>query len=89
MPQSSPNSVELALGSALLSRVDEPFRVSAQTLSLANINTVADVLAHIGLNPDAMLLIVLNDTMVPRTGVLTQTLTNGDRLSLMPPIHAG
>ena len=82
-------SVALTIGSAILSKVNSEFSLSTQTLSLATITTVADVLKHIGLAEDTVLLIVLNDTMVPRTTIQTQQLTNGDKLSLMPPIHAG
>lgn len=86
---SATHSVALSIGSALLSKVDAQYSASTQTLSLANITTVADVLDHIGLAQETVLLIILNDTMVPRTNVQTQPLTNGDSLSLMPPIHAG
>jgi len=86
---STNDGVALTIGSALLSKVDEKYSASTQTLSLNDVTTVADVLDHIGLSQETMLLIVLNETMVPRTMVSTQSLSNGDSLSLMPPIHAG
>lgn len=86
---SATHGVALTIGSALLSKVNADFSQSSQTLALTDIDTVADVLDHIGLSQDTVLLIVLNDTMVPRTSVQSQSLTNGDSLSLMPPIHAG
>jgi len=95
---STPNSTEdgsviqgvtLTIGSALLNKVNAQFGVSTQTLSLAEITTVADVLEHIGLTQETVLLIILNENMVPRTDVQTQLLSVGDKLSLMPPIHAG
>ena len=86
---SATKGVALTIGSALLSKVDAQYRVSTQTLSSSDVKTVADVIALIGLSPETVLLIILNETMVPRTSVQTQSLTNGDSLSLMPPIHAG
>jgi len=86
---SAEEGVALTIGSALLSKVDARYSASNQTVSLDDVTTVADVLNHIGLSQETLLLIVLNDTMVPRTNVQTQSLSNGDSLSLMPPIHAG
>lgn len=79
----------LSIGSALLSRVNPTYSKASQQLDVTNDTTVADILNTVGLSQDTALLIVLNDTMVTRTILSTQRLANGDRLSLMPPIHAG
>jgi len=81
--------VALSIGSALLDSVDEPYRLESQTLSVESPISVEACMTQIGLSTDRSLLIVLNDTMVRRPDIGSRLLANGDRLALMPPIHAG
>ena len=83
------SQITLSIGSALLERINPAYRQSSQPLDVSEHTSVADILATLGLNQDTALMIVLNDTMVARTVLTTQRLTHGDRLALMPPIHAG
>ncbi len=85
----APPVVALSIGSGLLSRITPAYQHESQTLPVEEDTTIAKLLDRIGLPQELALLIVLNDTLVVRTAVATQRLSNGDRLSLMPPIHAG
>lgn len=79
----------LSIGSALLGRVKADYAFASQELSVDDKTSVANVLELLGLDPETALLIVLNETMVARTAIHTKRLADGDKLSLMPPIHAG
>jgi len=82
-------SAALSIGSALLDQVKPEYRAASQHFALTDNTTVADVMESIGLSSQLSLLIVLNDSLVTRPNVSSQRVSNGDNLSLMPPIHAG
>ncbi len=81
--------ITLSLGSGLLSKVDESYRDTSQTLAISEGITIDSVLNRLGLPSNMAVLVILNDALVQPSQFALQALTNGDRLSVMPPIHAG
>lgn len=81
--------ITLSLGSGLLSKVNEDYRETSQAVAIDEGMTVDIVLQRLGLPSNMALLVILNDALVQPSQLALQALTNGDRLSVMPPIHAG
>jgi sulfur carrier protein ThiS len=81
--------ITLSLGSGLLSKVNENYRETSQAVAIDEGMTIDIVLQRLGLPSNMALLVILNDALVQPSQLAHQALANGDRLSVMPPIHAG
>ena len=62
---------------------------SAAVLDVADAATPRDVIAQLGMPPDASYLVMLNGASVPRAERASRALAEGDTLAVMPPLKGG
>lgn len=82
-------SVSVKLGGALVEFAPAGHSGNTHTMSLDVQTSVQDILEQLAVPAEQPLMVILNDSMVARPDYSTTLLTNGDQLSLMPPIRAG
>lgn len=82
-------NVHLKLGGAMVKYAPDGAPGSKHSLTLAENQTVQQVLQLLQVPAEQPFMIILNDAMVGRTEYTTTLLLDGDQLSLMPPIQAG
>jgi len=58
-------------------------------IDMAEGATIPDVMAHFDLPPDEFYLVILNDTVVPKTARPETILHDGDELGIFPPLKGG
>ncbi len=83
------SGVHVKLGGAMVQYAPPDQPGSRHVLELDQETSVQDVLDKLHVPAEQPLMVILNDAMVARTEYATTVLTQGDALSLMPPIKAG
>ena len=82
-------SVNVKLGGAMVQFAPANRAGSRHVLDLEDSTTIQSLLDQLEVPAEQPLMIILNDTMVARPDYATTLLSDGDALSLMPPIQAG
>jgi len=83
------DGVHVKLGGAMVKYAPPDQPGSRHVFELDGETSVQDVLDKLHVPIEQPLMIILNDAMVARPDYASTILTNGDALSLMPPIQAG
>lgn len=81
--------VNIKLGGAMLQYAPADNPGSRHVFELVKQTSVQDLLDTLHVPVEQPLMIILNDTMVARPDYGQTLLSDGDNLSLMPPIQAG
>jgi len=66
-----------------------PGSADGTTISLLNGTTVSGLMTRLGLPGDETFLVIVNDSTVPRDRHGTFELSDGDRISIVPPLRGG
>ena len=82
-------NVSVRLGGALVEFAPDGQTGNQLELTLATQTSVQDLLNQLAVPAEQPLMVILNDAMVARPDYVQTLLSNGDKLSLMPPIKAG
>lgn len=81
--------VTVKLGGAMVKYAPQGQPGSTHTLELPASQSIQTVLDDMQIPLEQPLMVILNDAMVARTEYASKLLSDGDKLSLMPPIQAG
>ncbi len=82
-------SVNLKLGGAMVQYAPANQTGSRHVLNLDQNTSIQTLLDRLDVPAEQPLMIILNDAMVARPEYESTLLSDGDALSLMPPIQAG
>jgi len=83
------NGVNVKLGGAMVQYAPSNQPGSKHVFELVKQTSIQDLLDHLSVPAEQPLMIILNHAMVARPDYSNTLLSNGDNLSLMPPIQAG
>ncbi len=81
--------INLIAGGAMSGYLPDDFDSTSKQFSCADQASVQDVLDTLSVPPSQPLMVIVNDAMVTRPDFISTLLSDGDTLSLMPPITAG
>lgn len=81
--------IEITLGGALIKYLPQGEIGNSFTLSTDTPLSLEQLLAQLGIGADQRLLTILNGQVIQPSVFGTTLMSNGDALSLMPPIVAG
>ena len=66
-----------------------PGSVDGTTMTLVDGTTISSLMARLGLPGDESYLVIVNDTTVAKDRRKTHVLSDGDRVSIVPPLRGG
>jgi len=83
------STVSVKLGGAMVKYAPKGQPGNTHDILLPALKSVESILDELNVPAEQPLMVILNDTMVARTEYASTLLSDGDTLSLMPPIQAG